>query len=492
MKRFILFVSLLVIFSQMSFSATLMEEKLALEKSIQERCERLVEKIIGSRDMVVMANVEMEEVKPKEMRRAAYPGAGLSEEEYLPGITYSYMPMDVYSLTSKDVNVKRISILITLDTGISDALSNRVQKEVAQLIGLNPVRGDTVQVQKIAFARENKNWKSYLLGFSSQIYWLITLLLLTLFLFGPLRHFFKTIVKAMELRIEADTRIRAAEGAGLGLGTGHNPAAPGMPLMPGGPIELTLERRRPQLEKGDQSQMKRFGFINDENIKNLIYLIKQEDPTNIAVITSYLPAHLASQVLASLSPTIQAKVAINLSSAKLMEPALVDKIEQNIKAKIDYLLGGEDYFLNLLDQVDRDTQLNILTTLENENPDLAAKIRRSLFFFEDLILLDKNTLLRVIREVQKQGLSLALALKNASEDLKTMVMDSLTEGARAMLAEQIDLLGDVPEKRIQEEQQLIAKLVRNLEKNGEITIDRSQQSAPSLPESNQNPTVENQ
>lgn len=456
-----------LLFSSAYAATSLMEEKLLFEKAIQDRAEKIVEKITGSKEMVVLTTVELayEETK-KENERDAFAGARRAEEDYLPGITYSYVPFDTYSMGQQNVIIKRITVLITLPVEIQEALAERVRKETNELLGLNPLRGDSVQVTKIAFSRETKKLREYIEDYSRHLYWFFLMGLLTLFLFGPVRHFFKTVVKAMELKIEADTRIRGgAELAGAGVGGGGNPF--------GGSMELVLDRKRPQLKEGEQNPMKRFGFINDANLKNLIYLIKKEPAESIAVVISYLPQHMASLILTELAPATQAKVAMNLATVKILNPADVDLIEKDIKTKIDYLLGGEENFMQILDSVNRETQENILRTLETENPTLAVKLKSQLFFFEDLILLDKTSLLKVIRESQRRQISLALALKNSPEEIKTRVMDALTEGARAMLAEQIDLLGEVSDKRIQEERKMIEAAVKDLEKNGDIVIDRA-------------------
>ncbi|OGS20162.1 MAG: hypothetical protein A2252_10965 [Elusimicrobia bacterium RIFOXYA2_FULL_39_19] len=472
MKKTILYLalSLLMVFTQTQtlLPQALMEQKLSLERSLQERTERLVEKITGTKDMVVLVNAELAYDEPaKTTQTQAYPGMTTQEEEYLPGITYSYMPNE--GSASKNVIIKKITISVTVDQKVSQIVVDRIKKEVNTLLSLDNIRGDVVDVQKIAFYEKKMMWKDYLTLYSSQIYWIFTILLLALFLFGPLRHFFSTIVKAMEIRIQADTRIRGGfENTAM--------AGPGLPagLPGGGSLELTLDRRRPQLDKGkgDES-MKKFGFINKENFKNLIFLLKNEDPEKISIIASYLPPDFTSLIINSLAPVVQSKVALALTTPKIIDPDEVNKIEKEIKQKIDYLVGGEEYFLNLLDQVDREGQENILKSLEQTNPALAAKLKQSLFFFEDIVILDKQVMQKVIREVQKLGISLALSLKNTTEDIKQKIMDVLTEGARAMLAEQIDLLGEVSLKRVQEEQKAIANVVRELEKNGDIIIDRS-------------------
>lgn len=449
---------------------SLIDQKLVLEKSIQERAERIIEKIIGSRDVVVLVNVELikEEKSAKKTEKPVYSGMTTSDEEYLPGITYSYVPIKSESKGVEEIIISKIVVSVTVDKNVQPAIVERIRKEVNALLGLNPIRGDVVDVQKIEFAKKEVKWYESIISTAAYIYWTIGLILLAVFMFGPLRNFFRTVVRAMEMRIESDTRAKGYEDAMRG-GPGG-----GAPAGLSGPLELTLDRKRPQLGGGEEyRQARKFNFINRDNFKNLVYLLKNENPGKIAVISSYIQPEYASNLIGALSPELQSKVALSLTTPKIIDPEEVEKIEKELKQKIDYLVGGEEYFLGLLDTVDRAAQENILKSIEDTNPALSSKLRQSLFFFEDIIILDRPVLQRVIRELQRQGISLALAMKGASEDLKLRVMDTLTEGARAMLAEQIDLLGEVAEKRVVEEQKMISNIVKELEKNGDILIDRS-------------------
>ena len=127
----------IIAFSSLA-SASLVDEKLNLERSIQERAERLVEKIMGSQDMVVLANVDLEAESVKVTnRRDDFAGMQMQEEEYLPGITYSHVPFSTNVSPTKGVSIKKISILITLDRSVSDATVNLIRKEVYDLLGLD-------------------------------------------------------------------------------------------------------------------------------------------------------------------------------------------------------------------------------------------------------------------------------------------------------------------------------------------------------------------
>jgi hypothetical protein len=348
---------------------------------------------------------------------------------------------------------------------------DRLKKELFTLVGLDSVRGDVINIQKLIFTKPKPTFRDYYNNWSTLIYWLITMIFVALFILGPLRGILRSVARAMEIRVEADTRIKSMDGPNAGGLPGGN-AGP-LALPGGAPIDITFNRKPFKKEEEDQSMKKRFGFISETNMKNLVYLLRKETPERIAIVTSYLHSSLSTQIINSLSPEQQKEVFRSLSDIRLFDIEEVDKIEQDIKTKIDYLIGGENYFSKILDEVDRDTQENIIGTLENENPALAEKLRKQLFYFEDIVNLDKTAIQKIIRVIQQTGnINLALALKTAPEDIKVKIMDVLTEGARAILAEQMDLLGATAPKRIEEEQKIIVGIVKQLIKEGEIIFKK--------------------
>jgi len=470
MKSLKLSLLCLAVFISSVFAASLMEEKLNLEKSIQGNVERLVEKIIGSKEMVVLVNVDLgEEASKTENNKPLYPGMGMTEEEYLPGVTYTNVPFS--GASAKGVTVRKITVLVTIDQKIAEEIVVRIKKEVQELIGLDPIRGDVVNVQKIAFAKQNFTLQEYIQGnWIKQAYWLILALILTIFLFGPLRIFFNNLLKNMEMKINADTRIRSSDtGGGAGSGGAGGGTMTGQ-LQLGG---VVMPPEKEKGASGEKESLKHFSFVDKDNLKNLIYLAKKETPENIAIIINYLPPEFASQVLSSLTVQTQNQVVTSLADVKLLDSDQVKKVDEDFKKKISYLSGGEDYFLNLIEHSDHETHVNIISALEKVNSTTAERVRRELFFFEDVNILEKIALQRLVRESQRRGYSIALALKTASEEMKNKVLSIMTEDAKAMLKEQMALIGEVPEKRISEEQRNIANLARELEKGGAIIIDRT-------------------
>ena len=472
--------ALSVVFSDVVYGSIL-EEKLNFERSIKERAELLVERIIGSKDMIVLVNVELEQEDSTKTKRkedeGGYRGMAMTEEEYLPGITYSYMPAGMESsvITSRGVNIKRIDVLVTIDAETPEDVVKRIKKEVSEILGLNPVRGDAVRVTKIAFAKNKKTWIDLVHENSRDIYGFAALLIAVMFLFGSVRGFFKNVAQ----KYESEAKVTASSGAG---------GAGGMTVLSGN--QSIYSRSQQEIshagmggvfgsgdsqsgdKKGEPGLVHRFSFIGESNMARLAYLLKNETPERIAMVIGYLSADKASYIINKLAINTQAQVAAQLSRVRLFPSKDIENVEKEIKDKITCLIGGEEYFTEIVDRMDRSTQDAILSVLAKQDQNIADKIRSAIFFFEDIVVLDKNALQKVIREIQRQNMSLALALKNADESVRNKVMGALTEGAQAMLTEQIDLLGETSDIAIANERRRIAHIVRELHRTGIIHIER--------------------
>ncbi len=474
-----------IFYSSEVYSLTLTEEKINLEKSLQSRCEEIIQKILGNKNFIVLVNIEIKtpEQTPANSidlsQQQIYPGIYIREEEYLPGLTYSYLPItNPATNLPMQLVIDKIIINIGVDATTTEEKIDRIKTAINSLVGLNLARGDVINISKIKF-QTTPTWQMILEQILPHLHIPLIVLILAIFLFGPVTFLFKTIVKAVQLRIESDTRLRATEKSEISSQTqtqtsllpGAEPLSLPAATGPGGTMELVIGGKRE--EKKEDTSKKHFDFINKNNLKSLFYLIKDEDPSVIALVLSYLPLDLVGEFMSMLDNRTQAKVALEFASVKMPDPQEVKEIEEKIKSKIDYCIGGEDYFLSLLDRADKEVQQDILHTLSLQDPVLAEKLRQKIFLFEDILFLDKTTLQKILREAQRRGISLAIMLKGASEEIKNKVMDCLTEGGRAMLAEQMDLLGEIGEKVIKDEQKKLVSVVRDLLNSGEISIDRS-------------------
>ena len=224
-------------------------------------------------------------------------------------------------------------------------------------------------------------------------------------------------------------------------------------------------------------QVRPFEFIRKTDPGQLLNFIQDEHPQTIALILSYLPSNQASQVISALPPDKQADVAKRIATMDRTSPDVIKEVEDVLERKLaslvnqDYtIIGGVDAIVAILNAVDRGTERHILETLEIEDPELADEIRRKMFVFEDILSLDDRAIQRVLRDVDNNDL--AVALKNANEEVQNVIFNNLSKRLAAMIKEDMDFMGPVRLKDVEEAQQKIVNIVRKLEDTGEIVISR--------------------
>ncbi len=197
-------------------------------------------------------------------------------------------------------------------------------------------------------------------------------------------------------------------------------------------------------------------------------MIKNEPPEAMALILSYLTPHQAAKVLCSLSPELQLKVALNLTMVKQMDEKIVNRVEKNIREKIDLLKGGVDEFVEIFDRLDKNSKENILKALEKKNPKLAKKIKDLTFSFEQVTTIDNSQLRIILGEINTGDL--AIALRRASEEVKSRIMENMSAGGAALLKEEMEFGKPVTIQAIEEQQQKMVDLILKLEREGKIEL----------------------
>ena len=224
-------------------------------------------------------------------------------------------------------------------------------------------------------------------------------------------------------------------------------------------------------------QVKPFEFVRKTDATQLINFIQDEHPQTVALILSYLVPQQAAQVVSALPPEKQADVARRIAVMDRTSPEIIKEVEKVLESKLaslvnqDYtIIGGVDAVVEILNTVDRGTERHIMETLEVEEPELADEIRKKMFVFEDILLLDDRAIQRVLRDVENNDLS--VALKNANEEVKNAIFNNVSKRLAVMIKEDMDFMGPVRMKDVEEAQQKIVNIIRKLEDSGEIVISR--------------------
>jgi flagellar motor switch protein FliG len=223
-------------------------------------------------------------------------------------------------------------------------------------------------------------------------------------------------------------------------------------------------------------QMSSFEMLRNANPKEVASLLEEEMPQTIALVLSYLEAKVAADIMTSMPKELQIEVTLRLAMMDRVSPQVVQVVERGLKHKLSGVIseadfratGGLNFLVKVLNQVDRGAQKAIFEALEPGNPKLVEDIRANMFTFDDLIRLDDRTVQRVLRDINKQDLS--LALKGSPEKLRELIFRNLSERARDNLKEEIEVLGPQLAKDVYAAQRRVVEAVRSLEEAGEIVI----------------------
>ena len=224
-------------------------------------------------------------------------------------------------------------------------------------------------------------------------------------------------------------------------------------------------------------QVKPFEFVRKTDATQLLNFIQDEHPQTIALILSYLSAAQSALIISALPPDRQADVAKRIAVMDRTSPDVIKEVEKVLESKVaslvnqDYtVIGGVDAVVEILNTVDRGTEKHIMETLEIEEPELADEIRKKMFVFEDILLLDDRAIQRVLRDVDNGDL--AIALKGSNEEVQTAIFNNMSKRLSAMIKEDMEFMGPVRMKDVEEAQQKIVNIIRKLEDSAEIVISR--------------------
>ncbi|NLB83036.1 MAG: flagellar motor switch protein FliG [Synergistaceae bacterium] len=224
-------------------------------------------------------------------------------------------------------------------------------------------------------------------------------------------------------------------------------------------------------------QVRPFDFMRHTDAQQILGFIQGEHPQTIALIMSYLEPEQAAAIISGLPGLLQAEVAKRIARMDRITPEVLREVERVLERKLSTVMGqdftlagGIEAIVDIINNADRATERNIMENLEENDPDLADEIKRRLFVFEDISKMDDRSLQRVLREVEMKELS--LALKGATEELREKFFKNMSKRAAEMLREDMEYMGPVRVRDVEESQQKVVNVVRALEDAGEIVISR--------------------
>ncbi len=241
-------------------------------------------------------------------------------------------------------------------------------------------------------------------------------------------------------------------------------------------MALGDEAAKQLLEEMEKAQSAApFERLKNVDSRTLANFIKSEHPQTIAVILSHLPPAKAAEVLREFPENLQYEVVKRISELDMIPPGIIEEIDAVLQRELlstegmeTRKLGGIEAVAELLNHLDKNTEEQIFSRLEEDDPEKAEKIRQLMFVFEDLIHLDDRDIRTLLKEVRNEDL--VLALKTASEELKDKILRNVSERAAAMILEDLEVMGPVRLSEVEAAQQKIIQIARRLEKEGKIVI----------------------
>lgn len=225
-----------------------------------------------------------------------------------------------------------------------------------------------------------------------------------------------------------------------------------------------------------QVQKTPFSFLQRAESENLLTFIQDEHPQTIALILCHLSHHKASEILVGLPLQKQLEVIKRVANMEQTNPEVIREVEQGLESRLSSMLmqatekaGGVPTVAEILNLADRATEKGIMEGLEADDPDLVEEIRRLMFVFEDIRMVNDKGIQAVLKEVEND--ELALALKTASDELRQKIFNNMSERASSLIKEDMEFMGPVRVSDVETAQQRVVDIVRRLEEAGDVIIE---------------------
>lgn len=218
-----------------------------------------------------------------------------------------------------------------------------------------------------------------------------------------------------------------------------------------------------------------FQFLKKADPAQITSFIQEEHPQTIALIIAHLNPSMAAIILSALPQEVQSDVVLRVAAMDRTAPEIVHEVEKVLERKMAAVFsqgftfaGGVKDVAEILNRVERATEKSIMADLAERDPELADEIGRLMFTFEDIIYCDDAGIQKTLREIESKDL--ALALKASNDEVANKIYRNMSERSREMIKEEIEFMGPVKLKNVEEAQQKIVSIVRRLEEAGELVV----------------------
>lgn len=428
------------------------EMKVTLESVMERRLETVLRKSLASDDVFVVANVEL------------LADADRPDVEVLPGVVVKKTPASSAPMELPASLVKRVTITVFLDHSISDEGVAAARATTERMVGLKPERGDVLNVEKSRVPPEIAATRAPRASFFAQalspghVLLLAWLLAACWGLSVVLRRFLDPLLGVLRSAVQASSKTDAQQAAA------ERPEADKAADVPGG-SELEAPA---QAGGGDPEERKLpFAFIKERDLPALQLLLLEQADVTAAIIVQYLPPPLAARALGAMTPSRREMVLAYMSKPAVINQVEVKKLEDMILAKIDYIMGGEEKLVSILDQSSIAMQAEMLETVRRRDPELGQRLDKRIVLIEDIGLLDEAGLTALSRHATVRGM--AVVLKSLPH-LHEPVLAKLKTGFGEWLAQETAMIGELPPEVRETEMRHVLQALTRLVREGKVFL----------------------
>jgi len=382
--------------------------------------------------------------------------------------------------------IKNFQVIVIHDRTIPPPKIGEAHALIFKALSKYQVKMEDIKFREASYHVPEKDWKKDLM--EPKVYlpllYAFLLLLLLWFLFVPFARFLRRYTEALAAKpaaeINAETNITPPEDEdGKGKGGGPEESAlevllgqkpPEVPPPP--PDDDDEELEEPAVEEEEMEKFEPFEFINEENVGRLknFFLVRREQPWLIATVLSYLKPEYARQLLTGLPVSLQSKVAMEALKVRQVTREQILAIETQVKENIDFVVGGVERLIRMLEEADPQTRANILDSLQNEKPAVFDFVRKALLLFDDIAKFPDREMQTIVRELKTEVM--AGALRGAAPDVVNKFFNNMSAGAASLLKESMEYQKDLTQVQIDEARSQIVEHIKVLDKEGRIALQK--------------------
>jgi len=238
------------------------------------------------------------------------------------------------------------------------------------------------------------------------------------------------------------------------------------------------DSRAAQISQGLEAGAHRpFAYFEQADPEDVARVLADESPSTIALVIAHVEATMGAAIFGNLGVELRAEVGLRLAQLQTIHQSVVAQVDDNLRTRLAPLLKqptvevpGLELLVEVVNNSTSELERSLLAAMTERDPDLAMRVREALFVFDDVIRLDDRAIQEVLKSIDTRVL--AIALKDAAEELAERFFRNLSERARANLQEEIEYLSGVKPTDIKDARKQVVAVIRQLEEEGVITIER--------------------